>query len=310
MRHSRARLAGRLPLLAALVLSPAARGADDVVNEFRPSVGFGYAEVSSEAGDVAADRVPVAYANREPLLGIVTGPVAEQLRAQLGIPEGFGLAVEAVATEGPAERGGVKRFDILRKFDDQLLCTSEQLSALVKAAGSGKEVALTVIRGGKEQVVKVSIGDREVAAGRPAAAVGVDVTIDKGDLKALLEAKSGKALSEALSGIDAAARVQVQRHLQESLAQAALGLARAQVVQVYPEGAGQHVIVHSDERGTVEIRETNGKRTVKVKDRAGKEMHAGPLDTDADRKKVPAAFRGMVEEVEKQLGGVIQPVGP
>mgnify|MGYP006272258825 CR=1 FL=1 len=304
MRHARARLAGRLPLLAALVLFPAARGADDEVNLFRPAVGFGYAEVSSEAGDVAEDRVPVAYANREPLLGIVTGPVAEQLRAQLGIPEGFGLAVEAVATEGPAERGGVKRFDILRKFDDQLLCTSEQLSALVKAAGSGKEVALTVIRGGKEQVVKVSIGDREVAAGRPAAAVGgvgVDVTIDKGDLK---------ALSEAMSGIDAAARIQVQRHLQESLAQAALGLARAQVVQVYPEGAGQHVIVHSDERGTVEIRETNGKRTVKVKDRAGKEMHAGPLDTDADRKKVPAAFRGMVEEIEKQLGGVIQPVGP
>lgn len=306
MRHSRARLAGRLPLLAALVLFPAARGADDEVNEFRPSVGFGYAEVSSEAGDVAADRVPVAYANREPLLGLVIGPVAEQLRAQLGIPEGFGLAVEAVATEGPAERGGVKKFDILRKFDDQLLCTSEQLSALVKAAGSGKEVALTVIRGGKEQVVKVSIGDREVAAGRPAAAVGavgVDVTIDKGDLK---------ALSEAMSGIDAAARIQVQRHLQEALAQAgAFGVGgRAQVVQVYPEGAGQHVIVHSDERGTVEIRETNGRRTVKVKDRAGKEMHAGPLDTDADRKKVPAAFRGMVEEVEKQLGGVILPVGP
>jgi hypothetical protein len=245
----------------------------------------------------------VAYANREPLLGLVTGPVAEQLRAQLGIPEGFGLAVEAVAADGPAERGGVKKFDILRKFDDQFLCTPEQLSALVKAAGSGKEVALTVIRGGKEQVVKVSIGDREVAAGRPASAVGGGVTPGNGDL-------FGEALSEAMSGIDAAARVQVQRHLQEALGQAALGLARAQVVQVYPGGAGQHVIVHSDEPGKVEIRETNGKRTVTIKDRAGKEMHAGPLDTDADRKKVPAAFRGMVDEVEKQLGGVQSAVRP
>jgi hypothetical protein len=68
--------------------------------------------------------------------------------------------------------------------------------------------------------------------------------------------------------------------------------------------------VHSDERGKVEIRETNGKRTVTIKDRAGKEMHAGPLDTDADRKKVPAAFRGMVDEVEKQLGGVQSAVRP
>jgi hypothetical protein len=303
MRRAPARLAGRLPLLAVLVLFPAARGADDVVNEFRPSVGFGYAEVSSEAdGEVV--RVPVAYATRDPFLGLVIGPVAEQLRAQLGIPEGFGLAVEAVAEDGPAERGGVKKFDILRKFDDQFLCTPEQLSALVKAAGSGKEVALTVIRGGKEQVVKVSIGDQEVAAGRPASAataVGGDATIDNG---------TPGALSVSLSGIDAAARVQVQRHLQESLAQAARGLYRPHVVQVYPGGAGQHVIVHSDERGKVEIRETNGKRTVTIKDRAGKEMHAGPLDTDADRKKVPAAFRGMVEEVEKQLGGVQSAVRP
>ena len=68
----------------------------------------------------------------------------------------------------------MKKFDILRKFDDQLVCTAEQLSALVKAAGKGKEVALTVTRGGKEEVVKVLIDDRQVAVGVPAAvSVGV-----------------------------------------------------------------------------------------------------------------------------------------
>ena len=61
------------------------------------------------------------------------------------------------------------------------------------------------------------------------------------------------------------------------------GQAQARVLQIYPGGGSQKVIVHSDQRGTVEIRETDGKRTVTVKDPAGQEVHAGPLDTDADR---------------------------
>ena len=255
---------------------------------------------------------PVAgEVRREPYLGLVTGPVAEQVRAQLEIPEGIGLAVEAVAKDGPAGRGGVKKFDILRKFDDQLVCTAEQLSALVKAAGKGKEVALTVTRGGKEEVVKVLIDDRQVAVGVPAApAAGVAGVLPL-DLGGLL----GEALPEGLPGIGDDVRLQIQRQVQEALDQAGAqagaggfgGNAQARVLQIYPGGGSQKVVVNSDQRGTVEIRETDGKRTVTVKDPTGKEVHAGPLDTEADREQVPEAFRGMVGEVEGRLGGQAKP---
>ena len=106
-------------------------------------------------------------------------------------------------------------------------------------------------------------------------------------------------------------RLQIQRQVQEALDQAGAGgfggNAQARVLQIYPGGGSQKVVVNSDERGTVEIRETDGKRTVTVKDPTGKEVHSGPLDTDADREQVPEAFRGMVGEVEGRLGGRAKP---
>lgn len=311
MRHATARFVLRLSLLAALAVFPSARGADDVVAEEKPPAAAPQPQARMLRPRLRVQMQQIepqvapggAEVRREPYLGLVTAPVAEQVRAQLGIPEGIGLAVEAVAKDGPAGRGGVKKFDILRKFDDQLVCTAEQLSALVKAAGKGKQVALTLTRGGKEEVVKVLIDDREVAVGGPAQpAAGVAGVLPL-DLRGLL----GEALPEGLPGIGDDVRVQIQQQVQEALDQAGAGglggQAQARVLQIYPGGGSQKVIVHSDQRGSVEIRETDGKRTVTVKDATGQEVHAGPLDTDADRESLPEAFRGMVEEVEGRLAG-------
>jgi hypothetical protein len=157
----------------------------------------------------------------------------------------------------------------------------------------------------------VLIDDRQVAVGGPAApAAGVAGVLPL-DLGGLL----GEALPDGLPGIGDDVRLQIQRQVQEALdqaeAQAAAGgfggNAQARVLQIYPGGRSQKVVVNSDQRGTVEIRETDGKRTVTVKDPAGKEVHSGPLDTEADREQVPEAFRGMVGEVEGRLGGGAKP---
>ncbi|MFM7138252.1 MAG: PDZ domain-containing protein [Planctomycetota bacterium] len=318
MPHAAARLARRLSLIAVLAALPSAHAADDVVAEKQPPVAAPQPQVRIMPPRIRIQRQPMqapqpaaaSEVRREPYLGLVTGPVADQVRAQLGIPAGIGLAVEAVAKDGPAGRGGVKKFDILRKLDDQLVCTSEQLSALVKAAGKGKEVALTVTRGGKDEVVRVLIDDREVVVGGPVApAAGF-----AGGLPLNLGGLLGDALPEGLPGIGDDVRVQIQQHVQEALQQAQAGglggQAQARVLQIYPGGGSQKVIVHSDQRGTVEIRETDGKRTVTVTDPAGQELHAGPLEAEADRERVPEAFRGMVEEVEGRLGGPAKPATP
>ena len=187
--------------------------------------------------------------HHQPAFGIVTGPVGPQLQSQLNLPDGMGLVVEQLDPAGAADAAGIQRFDILRKFDDQILCSPEQLAALAKAAGKGKQANLTVIRAAQEQAIAVTLGDPEAKAVAMAAG-----------------GRAGKA-------------VHFESH------------------------HTQRAVAESNEHGAVEIRETDGRRMVRVKDPTGREVHAGPLDTDADWEAVPEAFREMVRDAAGKLGG-------
>ncbi len=217
--------------------------------------------------------------HRQPAFGIMTAPVGPQLQAQLNLPDGMGLIVEEIHPAGAAAAAGVQQFDILRKFDDQILCSPQQLAALAKAAGKGKQVNLTVIRAAREQEVAVTLGDPEA--------------------KAAAMATGGRAEAHAR------AEAGGWSHAGGRAAGQAAGQPRG------PAGQGGHwhthhtqrAVAESNDRGTVEIQETDGRRSVRVRDPSGREVHAGPLNTDADWEAVPEAFRGMVHDAAKKLGG-------
>ena len=55
---------------------------------------------------------------------------------QMNLPTGVHLSVDQVSPESP-DSAGLKLFDILLKFDDQILVNSAQLKALVRMKNSG-----------------------------------------------------------------------------------------------------------------------------------------------------------------------------
>lgn len=120
----------------------------------------GAAEAGAAAGG-GAEAGAAAARKLVPYIGVATSPLAPAVRAQTGLPEDVGLAVDAVTPGSPAAAAGLVPFDILAKYDDQILCAAVQLSALVKRTGTGKTATLTVLRGGKEITVPVKIGERE-----------------------------------------------------------------------------------------------------------------------------------------------------
>ncbi len=211
--------------------------------------------------------------HHQPALGIVTAPVGPQLQAQLDLPAGMGLVVEVVEPAGAAAAAGIQRFDILRKFDDQLLCSPEQLQALAKAAGKGKEVNLTVIRAAQERQVAVTLGDSQARAA---------TSVVGGRARAQAHAHAG-------GGAQAGAHVGGQA-------------GPGGQWQTHHAHHSDRVFSESNERGTVEIRETDGVRTVRVRNAAGQDVHAGPLNTEADWQAVPADFLEMARAVAGKLG--------
>lgn len=107
---------------------------------------------------------------KAPFLGVVLGEVDEALAAQLNLPEGTGVLVRAVMDGSPAAKAGLKEFDVLRYLNDQLLVNEPQLQTLVRQAGVGTDVKLTLMRGGKTEYVTVKLGEHEfqdVVKGHP-----------------------------------------------------------------------------------------------------------------------------------------------
>jgi len=77
------------------------------------------------------------------------------------------------------------------------------------------------------------------------------------------------------------------------------------------QSQSQSVSIVANDDGRVELRETNGKRTVTILDKAGAQQYSGPLDSDEDREKIPTALRGRVEQAEASAGPkAVTPTAP
>ncbi len=114
--------------------------------------------------------VPPAVATiEETFLGVLTEPVPELLAVHLKdhLQKGQGLVVLRVVQGSPADKAGLKRYDILTTFDDQKLVNAAQLKALVTAEKAESRVTLGVIREGKPLTVEVTLGKHAVVAPVP-----------------------------------------------------------------------------------------------------------------------------------------------
>ena len=74
--------------------------------------------------------------------------------------EGQGVTVESVSPNSPGAKAGIREHDILLTYDDQKLFSREQLVKLISHDRPGREVSIRLIRQGKEEVAKITLGER------------------------------------------------------------------------------------------------------------------------------------------------------
>ncbi len=117
--------------------------------------------LSLRAEDPAQGAEPVQPGSS--WLGVMVGPLSIELRTQLSayLPSEEGLLVEWVAPDSPAERAGIRRFDVLLSFAGQKLYSAEQLFSLVRYSNPHSEVELTLIQQGRPRSVSTTLDVRE-----------------------------------------------------------------------------------------------------------------------------------------------------
>jgi serine protease Do len=76
----------------------------------------------------------------------------------LGWDRPHGVMVWNVTRGQPAERAGIKRFDILIQYDDQPITTMDDVREAVGRTPPGTEVSTRIWREGREQTVRIEVG--------------------------------------------------------------------------------------------------------------------------------------------------------
>ncbi|HVA46463.1 MAG TPA: PDZ domain-containing protein [Pirellulales bacterium] len=96
------------------------------------------------------------------VIGADVAQVDDVLRSHLGLGEGKGLVVTAVAHGGPAAKAGVEKYDVLVTVGNQEIVAIDALRKALEASAH-KPIALGFIRGGKKQSVEVTPRSATVA---------------------------------------------------------------------------------------------------------------------------------------------------
>jgi hypothetical protein len=99
-------------------------------------------------------------------IGIFLSPVSDELRAQLDIPADQGVLVQQVVPGSPAEKAGLKPYDILLSASGEKLSDPGQLTELVRAqSDTSEKITLDVLRRGEHQSIALTPEARPDSAG-------------------------------------------------------------------------------------------------------------------------------------------------
>jgi hypothetical protein len=240
-------------------------------------------------------------------MGVLTREVPVELRSQFGLPEGFGLMVDEVMPESPAKGAGIKPHDILVKFADQQLVNMEQLMTLVRSKKKGDAVPFTVITGGKETQVSVTLAERMMPAnemrqpnrGFPGMPPHMQQYFGGGgqDFREQMEhfQRQMREYQERMQEWGRGGREGPMPQMPSNRREDRRGANNSSRdgeshAETRAESHAASNIIRRDDTGEYQLKNEDGKRTFTARPKDGEEQ-SWPVNTDAERQAVPEKFR-------------------
>ena len=95
------------------------------------------------------------------LLGVHVEDINKDKASQYGLRDAHGVGVIEVVKDSPAEKAGLKKGDVILRFDNETVTSARKLTRLVSETAPDHTVTLSVSRSGAEQTFTVTIGTRQ-----------------------------------------------------------------------------------------------------------------------------------------------------
>jgi membrane-associated protease RseP (regulator of RpoE activity) len=93
-------------------------------------------------------------------LGVYAEDLNRENMSRYGMREARGVGITQVVKDSPAEKAGLKKDDVILRFEGDSVTSVRKLNRLVSEVAPDQTVRLAISRGGSEQEVSVTIGKR------------------------------------------------------------------------------------------------------------------------------------------------------
>ena len=240
-------------------------------------------------------------------LGIYATPVNPSVSNQLNLTANFYLNVERVESNSPAEKGGVQKFDLLMKFNDQVLINPEQLKCLVRSKKPGEEVVLTILRKGKKEMITLTLGkiNRTIERRFPhldrgyfpfqADPIDRDNFLNDSSINDLIDRYTENHSFHFNNSLGRHKRINPRSLPDDD------PLHPKAIKESFSNQTSQSQVMITDGEGTLEWSEKNGQKSLRATDPYGKVLFDGSIDNEGERKALPENLKSRLEKLEKQI---------
>jgi Do/DeqQ family serine protease len=128
------------------------------------NIGIGFAVPVNLASTILTSLVETGTVQRG-LLGVGGDDLKPDIAEALGLKKDQrGVIVTNLSKDGPAEKAGLQRSDVITALDGRPITTFFELRNLVAARAPGSEVELRILREGEERTIQVTLGSLDGGA--------------------------------------------------------------------------------------------------------------------------------------------------
>jgi len=92
-------------------------------------------------------------------IGVVIQEVTKELAESFGLPKPVGALVNSVEKGGAADKAGIQPSDVILKFDNKEVATSNELPRIVASTKPGAKVSVQVWRKGEKKDLQIVVGE-------------------------------------------------------------------------------------------------------------------------------------------------------
>lgn len=172
------------------------------------SIGIGFS-VPTELAQNVVGQLREFGETRRGWLGVRIQPVTDDIAESLKMDTARGALVSGIIEGGPIANGEIKAGDVIVKFDGRDVVEMRDLPRVVAESPVGKAVDVVILRDGKEQTVKVTLGrleNNDEAASDEPAAPGAEEGTDQAEPPAATLPAADVVLGMTLATLDDASR--------------------------------------------------------------------------------------------------------